>query len=120
MPTHLGVKNVDSAAPRSIQVAETAFGKAISIARGKDGRLFIIEVAGGGAHPPILSGHFTRFSDAEDAVKKYVDSGNGRYTASPTRSKLKMQAPAATAATTTQPPSFVAVSDADPGDAVKE
>ena len=50
-----------------------------------------MEVAGGGLHPPVLSGYFTRFSDAEDAVKKYVDSGNGRYTAAPTRAKLKMQ-----------------------------
>ena len=45
--------------------------------------MFIINVEGGGIHPPALSGYFTRFSEAEEAIKRYVDEGKGRFTAKP-------------------------------------
>lgn len=69
---------VDKTAPNSVKVAETRYGKDIKISRCKNGRLFQIDVAGGGTKPPELDGHFTRYADAEDAVKRYVDGGNGR------------------------------------------
>lgn len=68
----------DNTAPTSIKVAETSFGKNISIARGKNGQMFVIDVAGGGTKPVELEGHFTGWTAAEEAVKRYVDSGNGR------------------------------------------
>lgn len=69
----------DHTAPTSIKVGETSFGKDISISRCKGGRMFQIDVAGGGTKPPELCGLFTGWTDAENAVRFYIDSGNGRY-----------------------------------------
>lgn len=118
----------------AVKVAETAFGKAISITRGKDGRMFLILVEGGGTKPTELEGHFTNWDAAEAAVKLYVDSGNGRYTAKKVavkqpqsviapltpRPKLKMNTPQETVPTKEGHMSFMATpepSNADPGDA---
>lgn len=59
------------------KVAETRYGEDITISRCRNGRMFQIDVANG-VKPPELEGHFTRVSNAEDAVKFYVDSGKGR------------------------------------------
>lgn len=82
--------SVDSAAPAAVQIAETAFGKPISIQKGKDGRMFLIHVGGGGEMPPLLSGFFTRWNEAEDAIKRYLDTVSGRYVAKP-RPALRTQ-----------------------------
>jgi hypothetical protein len=82
----------DNTAPTSIKVAETSFGKDISISRGKNGQMFVITVAGGGTKPLELDGHFTGWKAAEDAIKGYVDSGNGRY-ATAENVKLSEQKP---------------------------
>ena len=119
-------RSVDSTAPTSVKVAETAFGKSIKISRGKDGRMFQIIVDGGGIKPPVLDGMFTRWTDAENAIKLYVDSGNGRYTAKP---DVTVKHPESVLPSTTKRPkipmgqSFMAPdepSNADPGDAVAE
>jgi len=81
MPTVLGVVKTsqkDNTAPTSLKVGETKFGKDISISRCKSGRMFQIDVSGGGTKPVELTGHYTSWTEAENAVRFYVDSGNGR------------------------------------------
>lgn len=119
----------------AVKVAETSFGKAISITRGRDGRMFLIVVEGGGTKPTELDGHFTHWDAAEAAIKLYVDSGNGRYVAkadavkhpksmlpsTTKRPKLKMGGEQTTVANKPGEMSFMAEpSNADPGDAVAE
>lgn len=68
----------DGTAPTSLKVAETRYGNDIHISRCPNGRLFQIDVGGGGTKPPDLLGFFTRFGDAEEAIKRYVDTHHGR------------------------------------------
>ena len=68
-------EDVEPTAPT--KVAETRYGLGITISRCRNGRMFQIDVENG-AKPIELEGHFTRVSNAEDAVKLYVDSGKGR------------------------------------------
>ena len=81
MQTHLGVVRKgqkDNTAPTSLKVGETKFGKDIRISRCANGRMFQIDVAGGGTKPDELQGHYTSWTEAENAVRFYIDSGNGR------------------------------------------
>lgn len=83
-------KMKDSAAPESVDVATTSFGKTISIARCRNGRMFQINVAGGGVKPPALCGLFTNYDFAQDAVRGYLAEKGGKTEEVGHRKKLTL------------------------------
>lgn len=61
----------DSAAPTVTEAGSTRYGKKIEIRRTGNGRMFVIDMKGGGRQPPELSGHYTRFTAAQQAIEAY-------------------------------------------------
>lgn len=64
-------KKANTAAPTSVAVGETKFGKTILIQRTSLGRTFQIKFAEGGELPEELKGEYTRATDALAAVATY-------------------------------------------------
>lgn len=64
--------DIDHAAQTVINIASTRYGKTISITRGRFGRMFEITVDGGGTKPPMLSGMYTEYAKAYQAILAYV------------------------------------------------
>lgn len=61
----------------TLVVAETAGGKKIQIAKDMTHSGYVIEFATGGQLPPELSGRWTNFDKALDAIKVYLNKNEG-------------------------------------------
>lgn len=70
--------DVDNSADDKTKVGETRYGKDLLVVRGRNGRLFVVHMVGGGTLPPELSGSWTDYYAAKLAVESYIDSHKGR------------------------------------------